>query len=169
MGILHDSCRINTFIRLKLFCVFKIKMDLIEREVQEETEDEHQDGPTETELEDFKAKVSEYLKLDDQVRKLNIAIRERRVHLRALSEKIQDFMNRYEIGTLNTQHGERIHHKVRQSKVPIKIVDVKELLLEKRHLTGEQLFKELFESERPTKEVKTIRRVIPKVSLNLDI
>ena len=141
-------------------------MDLIEREVLEE---EHPDTPSESDLADFKAKVSEYLKLDDQVRKLNIAIRERRVHLRALSEKIQDFMNRYEIGTLNTQHGERIHHKVRQSKVPIKIVDVKELLLEKRHLTGEQLFKELFESERPTKEVKTIRRVIPKVSLNLDI
>lgn len=144
-------------------------MDLIEREVLEESEEEHPDTPSESDLADFKAKVSEYLKLDDQVRKLNIAIRERRVHLRALSEKIQDFMNRYEIGTLNTQHGERIHHKVRQSKVPIKIVDVKELLLEKRHLTGEQLFKELFESERPTKEVKTIRRVIPKVSLNLDI
>ena len=144
-------------------------MDLIERELLEESEEEHPDTPSESDLADFKAKVSEYLKLDDQVRKLNIAIRERRVHLRALSEKIQDFMNRYEIGTLNTQHGERIHHKVRQSKVPIKIVDVKELLLEKRHLTGEQLFKELFESERPTKEVKTIRRVIPKVSLNLDI
>ena len=144
-------------------------MDLIEREVLEESEEEHPDTPSESDLADFKAKVSEYLKLDDQVRKLNIAIRERRVHLRALSEKIQDFMNRYEIGTLNTQHGERIHHKIRQSKVPIKIMDVKELLLEKRHLTGEQLFKEIFESERPTKEVKTIRRVIPKVSLNLDI
>lgn len=144
-------------------------MDLIEREVVEESEEEHPDTPSENDLADFKAKVSEYLKLDDQVRKLNIAIRERRVHLRVLSDKIQDFMNRYEIGTLNTQQGERIHHKVRQSKVPIKIVDVKELLLEKRHLTGEQLFKELFESERPTKEVKTIRRIIPKVSLNLDI
>lgn len=145
-------------------------MDLIEREVlQEDTDEEHSDTPSETELADFKAKVSEYLKLDDQVRKLNVAIRERRIHLRVLGDKIQNFMNRYEIGTLNTQHGERIHHKVRQSKVPIKIVDVKELLLEKRHLTGEQLFKELFESERPTKEVKTIRRVIPKVSLNLDI
>lgn len=146
-------------------------MDLIEREVlPEDTEDEEQsDTPSETDLADFKAKVSEYLKLDDQVRKLNIAIRERRIHLRVLGEKIQHFMNRYEIGTLNTQHGERIHHKVRQSKIPVKIVDVKEILLEKRHLTGEQLFKELFESERPTKEVKTIRRVIPKVSLNLDI
>jgi len=145
-------------------------MDLIEREeVLEDTEDEHQEGPTETELEDFKAKVSEYLKLDDQVRKLNIAIRERRVHLRVLGDKIQTFMNRHEIGTLNTQHGERIHHKIRQAKIPVKIMDVKEILLEKRHLTGEQLFKELFESERPTKEVKSIRRVIPKVSLNLEI
>lgn len=144
-------------------------MDLIEHEVIKETEEEYPDTPSESDLIDFKAKVSEYLKLDDQVRKLNIAIRERRVHLRALSEKIQDFMNRYEIGTLNTQQGERIHHKVRQSKIPVKIIDVKELLLEKRHLTGEQLFKELFESERPTKEIKTIRRVIPKVSLNLDI
>ena len=144
-------------------------MDLIEREVLEDSEDENQEGPTDTELEDFKAKVSEYLKLDDQVRKLNIAIRERRVHLRVLSEKIQTFMNRHEIGTLNTQHGERIHHKIRQTKIPVKIMDVKEVLLEKRHLTGEQLFKELFESDRPTKEVKSIRRVIPKVSLNLDI
>jgi len=141
-------------------------MDLIERET---TVTDDNDTPSPEELADFKAQVNEWIKMDDQIKKLSIAIRERKVHLRVLSDKIQKFMLTYGYDNLNTNNQGRILYSCRKVKEPIKITEIKEKLLEKRHLTGEQLFKELFESDRPTKESSTIRRVIPKVSMNIDL
>lgn len=124
--------------------------------------------PTPEELEDFKMRVSEWTKLDDQVRKLNIAIRERRTHQRALAEGIQSFMSKYGYDNLNTNQG-RIVHTIRKTKEPIKIHEIKDLLMEQKNLSGEQLFKAIFEKERPVIEKQSIRRVIPKVSMSLEI
>lgn len=124
--------------------------------------------PTPEELEDFKMRVSEWTKLDDQVRKLNIAVRERRTHQRALAEGIQSFMSKYGYDNLNTNQG-RIVHTVRKTKEPIKIHEIKDLLMEQKNLSGEQLFKAIFEKERPVIEKQSIRRVIPKVSMSLEI
>lgn len=124
--------------------------------------------PTTEELEDFKMRVSEWTKLDDQVRKLNIAIRERRTHQRALAEGIQSFMSKYGYDNLNTNQG-RIVHSIRKTKEPIKVHEIRDLLLEQKNLSGEQLFKAIFEKERPVIEKQSIRRVIPKVSMSLEI
>jgi len=124
--------------------------------------------PSQEELEDFKMRVSEWTKLDDQVRKLNIAIRERRTHQRALADGIKTFMSSYGYDNLNTNQG-RIVHSVRKAKQPIKIHEIRELLLEGKALSGEQLFKAIFEKERPVIEKQSIRRVIPKVSMSLEI
>lgn len=124
--------------------------------------------PTEEELNDFKAKVSEWTKLDEQVKKLNIAIRERRVHQRALSENILKFMTTYGYGNLNTNQG-RILHTVRKVKQPLKVQDIKTILIENSTLPGEELVKKIFESERPIVEKQGIRRVVPKVSMHLEI
>jgi len=139
--------------------------DLIETE---SIDDYELEVPTDEELFDFKNMVAEWTKMDDQIRKLNIAVRERRVLQKALGEKIQSFMKTYSYDTLNTKQG-KIHHSVRKTKQPIKINDIKEVLKEKAHLTGEELLKEIFEKERPIIEKTSIRRVIPKVSMNLDI
>jgi len=140
-------------------------MDLIEREIIKE---EPREIPTEDELRDFRGLVNEWIKMEDQIRKLSIAVRERKVHLKALSDNIQKFMSRYGYDNLNTNQG-RILHSIRKTKEPIKLTEIKEALLEKGHLTGEQIFKELFESERPVKETTSIRRVVPKISMNLDL
>jgi len=124
--------------------------------------------PTQEELEDFKMRVSEWTKLDDQVRKLNIAIRERRTHQRALADGIQNFMVKFGYDNLNTNQG-RIVHSVRKTKEPIKIHEIRDLLLEQKNLSGEQIFKAIFEKERPVVEKQSIRRVIPKVSMSLEI
>jgi hypothetical protein len=142
-------------------------MDLIEHDVVEEALDETE-TPSEEDLADFRAKVSEWMKMDDQIRKLEVAIRERKVHQKALSSGIQKFMDTYGYDNLNTNQG-RIRHSVRTVKIPVKLTEVKEKLLEFKHLTGEELFKTIFESDRPTKENKSIRRVIPKISMNLDL
>jgi len=142
-------------------------MDLIEKDVVEEAIEEGE-TPDEEELTDFRAKVAEWVKLDDQVRKLDIAIRERRVHQKALSESIQKFMVQYGYDKLNTTQG-RICHSVRKVKQPIKLHEIKEKLLECKEMNGGDLFKAIFESERPVKENTSIRRVIPRVSMNIDL
>jgi hypothetical protein len=123
--------------------------------------------PTPEELEEFKARVAEWTKLDDQVRKLIIAVKERRTHQKALSDGIQIFMSKYGYDNLNTNYG-RIIHSVRTVKQPLKISEIKELITKEKTLSGEELIKAIFETERPTHEKQVIRRVIPKVSMSLD-
>jgi hypothetical protein len=123
--------------------------------------------PTPEELEEFKARVAEWTKLDDQVRKLIIAVKERRTHQKALSDGIQIFMSKYGYDNLNTNYG-RIIHSVRKVKQPLKISEIKELITKESTLSGEELIKAIFETERPTHEKQVIRRVIPKVSMSLD-
>jgi hypothetical protein len=124
--------------------------------------------PTPEELEDFKARVSEWTKLDDQVRKLIIAVKERRTHQKALSDGIQQFMTKYGYDNLNTNYG-RIVHSVRKVKQPIKISEIRSLITQENTLRGDELIKFIFETERPIIEKQSIRRVIPKVSMLLDI
>jgi len=126
------------------------------------------ENPTLDELEQFKAQVGEWLKLDDQVRKLSVAVRERRVHQRALSSNIQTFMIKYGYDNLNTQYG-RICAVVRQVKQPLKLTDVRTKILEYQGLSGEQLIDRIFAETRPLVEKKSLRRVIPKVSMHLEI
>ena len=81
--------------------------------------------PTTEEMDTFKNLVTDWFKYDDAIRKLNIAIRERKT--------LQNVLNN-------------------------------------SNLTGEQLLAKIFNKyERPIIEKKSIRRIIPKVSMSLDI
>ena len=122
--------------------------------------------PNSEELDDFKNIVSEWFKYDDQIRKLVIAIKERKNHQKFLNTKIQEFMFKYEYNDLNTQHG-RIKSKTREVKVPIKITDIKDKIIEYKDLSGEELLNQIFNDERPKVVKKSISRVIPKVTLEL--
>ena len=51
--------------------------------------------PSEDELDNFKNLVSEWFKYDDSIRKLIIAIKERKNYQRSLNNQIQDFMFKY--------------------------------------------------------------------------
>jgi seryl-tRNA synthetase len=123
--------------------------------------------PSQEELDEFKTRVAEWTKLDDQVRKLIIAVKERRTHQKALSDGIQVFMTKYGYDNLNTNYG-RIIHSVRKVKQPLKINEIKDLITKEPNLSGEELIKAIFHAERPTVEKQMIRRVIPKVSMSLD-
>jgi hypothetical protein len=121
--------------------------------------------PTEEELDMLKGLVSEWFKLDDQIRKLNTAIKERKVHLKAINGKIEKFMFDYKFKDLNTQHG-RIKANERKIKVPVKLSEIKTKILELKDLSGEELLNEIF-NDRPTVIKKNIRRVIPTVNLQI--
>jgi hypothetical protein len=122
--------------------------------------------PTNEELDSFKNLVNDWFKWDDQIRKLDTAIKERRKYQKALNTKIQEFMFTYQYNDLNTQHG-RIKSNVKEVKLPIKITEIKDKILKHKDLSGEELLKQIFEEERQIIVKKNIRRIIPKVSLTL--
>ena len=122
--------------------------------------------PTEDELETFKNLVNDWFKYDDQIRKLKIAMKERKNYQRVLNNKIEEFMFNYKYNDLNTQHG-RIKTNVKECKVPIKMNDIKNKIIKYNDLSGEELLKKIFDDERETVMKKHIKRIIPKVSLTL--
>ena len=122
--------------------------------------------PSVEELETFKNLVNDLFKYDDQIRKLKIAMKERKNYQRVLNNKIEDFMFSYKYNDLNTQHG-RIKTNIKECKVPIKMNDIKSKIIQYNNLSGEELLKRIFEEDRETIVKKNIKRIIPKVSLSL--
>lgn len=127
------------------------------------------DEPTKEELDTFKNLVNEWFRLDDLIRKLIVALKERKNHQRALNNKIEEFMFKYKYNDLNTQNG-RIKASVKTSHKPVNIKEVKEIIEKYKDLKGEELLEKIFNKEdRPVTTKKVIKRIIPKVSLSLDI
>jgi len=141
--------------------------------MNEETDNEIDDiinnrriEPTQEELDNFKNLVNDWFRYDDQIRKLIIAMKERKNYQRVLNSKIQDFMLKYQYNDLNTQHG-CIKSNVREVKAPLKINDIKDKIIKFKDLSGEELLKQIFDEDRQTIVKKNLKRVIPKVSLTL--
>lgn len=136
----------------------------------DETTFPEKETPDDEALEMFKQQVSEWLKLDEQVQKLNIAVRERRIHQKALSSKIQEFMIKYGYNNLNTAQG-IIKSNVRNVKVPLKLTSVRSELekLGDQQISAAELLKRIFDAERPTVVKQSLNRRKPNVSMNLDI
>lgn len=126
----------------------------------------HKQEPTQDELDSFKNLVNDWFKFDDQIRKLEVALKERKNYQRALNNKIQDFMIKYEYSDLNTQHG-RIKSNIREVKQPVTIKSIKEQIMNNKDVSGDKLIDIIFNGERETVVKKNIKRFIPKVSLNL--
>jgi len=122
--------------------------------------------PTADELETFKNLVNDWFKYDDQIRKLKIAMKERKNYQRALNNKIEEFMFNFKYNDLNTQHG-RIKTNIKECIVPIKMNDIKTKIIQFKELSGEELLKRIFEEDRQTIVKKNIKRIIPRVSLTI--
>jgi len=125
--------------------------------------------PTREELDTFKNLVNEWFKLDDMIRKLAVALKERKNHQRALNNKIEDFMFKYKYNDLNTQNG-RLKATVKTQHKPVNIKEIRNILENNKDLKGEELLEKIFnKDDRPVTTKKVIKRIIPKVSLSLDI
>lgn len=139
--------------------------DLIESIISNKNLEE----PTEEELETFKIWVQDWFKYDDAIRKLKIAIRERIVLRNALNSKIEDFMFKFNYNDLNTQNG-RLKTNIRSVHKPVNIKEIKDIITNNKNLTGEELLAKIFNKDnRPVMEKKCIKRIIPKVSMNINI
>ena len=125
--------------------------------------------PTADEMDTFKNLVADWFKYDDAIRKLKIAIRERKVLQQVLNSKIENFMFKYNYNDLNTQNG-RLKTNIRSVHKPVNIKEIKDIINNNKDLTGEELLSKIFNKEnRPVVEKKTIRKIIPKVSMNINI
>ena len=125
--------------------------------------------PTAEEMDTFKNLVADWFKYDDAIRKLKIAIRERKTLQQALNNKIEEFMFKYNYNDLNTQNG-RLKTNVKNVYKPINIKEVRDIINNNKHLTGEELLAKIFNKEEREMIVKkSIKRIIPKVSMSLDI
>jgi len=136
----------------------------------EESAFQEKEIPDEEALETFKQQVSEWIKLDEQVQKLNIAIRERKIHQKALYIKIQEFMIKYGYNNLNTAQG-IIKSNVRTVKIPLKLKNIRSELekLGDTMVNVSEIIKKLFDSERPSVIKQSLNRKKPNVSMNLEI
>ena len=78
-------------------------------------------------------------------------------------------MFKYNYNDLNTQNG-RLKTNIKNVYKPINIKDVRDIINNNKHLTGEELLAKIFnKEEREVLVKKSIRRIIPKVSMSLDI
>ena len=130
-----------------------------ETEIVEDTLEDKQ--PTEDELQDFKNKMAEWLKMDEQINKLSIAIRERRKLQNALSGYIKDFMFKFNYNDVSINNA-KVKARQRETLVPLRVNDIKAKLLEYKDLKGEELVNKIFDN-REKKVVNTVKRVVPKI------
>lgn len=130
--------------------------------------------PTPDEILTFKQLVTSWAEYDCALKKLQAAVSERRVAMRALSKKIVQFMKTHQIDELNTREGGRIVLSSRQTRAPIRVHDIQErlsALAMQGHTTVDvfDLTKSLFDQPRAITLSDSLRRVVPKVTTRLDI
>lgn len=88
------------------------------------------DLPDQAVLDDFKNQVRAWIEIDNNIRKLKQAIKERNVMKKQLTDKILTFMGKYNIEDLNTKDGSRLRYKVTQVKEPLTASKIKERITE---------------------------------------
>lgn len=84
--------------------------------------------PSNDALDEFKHQVKMWMDMDNTVKKYQQVIREKRTIQRVLSEKILEFMARYNIEDLNTKEG-KLRYAVSNRKPAVKKTDIKNRLI----------------------------------------
>ena len=150
--------------------------------------------PSDEDTELFRQRSAEWVKLDDQVRKLTCAIKERRTHQRVLAAKVQEFMIKFGYDNIKTSQG-IITSNVRNVKQTLKVSDIRTKLEElftalalsnanvsdsldsvnpeqlqlQQPLDYQMIITKIFEADRPSVVKQSLTRRIPKVSMSIDI
>ena len=116
--------------------------------------------PTDSELAEFKQYVQNYIEIDNDVKKLKAAIKERNSVKKEISSFILKFMSKFNIEDLNTKQG-KIRYKITQSKKPISQTAIKNRMIEMYdpNLSAEALAEKVFEGERTVVEKHSLRRL----------
>lgn len=103
--------------------------------------------PSENELDDFRKYVKTYLDVDNDIKKLKGAIKERSNVKQEISNYIINFMIKFNIEDLNTKQG-KIRYNVKKVKAPLSQKQIKQKIeeLHSPSISCEELTKEIFEN-----------------------
>lgn len=108
----------------------------------------------------LKIEVKDYLELDDQIKAINKALKERRNRKKALTESILENMKKFQIDFMSTKNGKLTYSESKR----------KEPLNKKNLITGlNTYFKNEDESKRVSKVVLESRKDVVKVTLRRTI
>jgi hypothetical protein len=108
----------------------------------------------------LKSDVKEYLEIDDQIKAINKALKERRDKKKLLSESILENMKKFEIDFMNTKNGKLTYAESKR----------KEPLNKKNLITGlNNYFNNDEKSKRVSKVVLESRKDVVKVTLRRTI
>lgn len=115
--------------------------------------------PDQSVLDEFKNQVRMWIEVDNNIRKLKQAARERNAIKKQLTNKILMFMAKYNIEDLNTKDGSRLRYKVSQVKEPLTAQKIKERLAQNINSirTAEDLDEKVFATNKVEKV--TLRRL----------
>lgn len=86
------------------------------------------EAPDDAAMEEFKTDVRTWLELDSTIRRLQAATRERRAAKKQLTDRILQFMNRYNIEDLSTRDG-RLRYRVSYVRTPLSHQAIKDRIL----------------------------------------
>ena len=115
----------------------------------------------------LKNNVKEYLEIDDYIKALNKALKEKRAHKKKLQESILETMSKFEIENMNTKNGNLIYSKTISKKSLNKTNLLSGLLLyfQNNEETAKDACNIILEN-RPKVEKISLRRKINKAPVN---
>ena len=88
--------------------------------------------PGDDDLEAFKEDVRTWLRIDESIRNLQAALRERNAAKRALTTSVGAFMSRYNVEDLRTLDGARLRYRTSLVRAPLSHVDIRDRIA--RHI-----------------------------------
>jgi hypothetical protein len=131
--------------------------------------------PSQEDLEAFKGQLDEWVRMEDQLRKLNVARRECMLRMKRLGAGVEEFMTKYGYEHINRRDGSHIKYRTREVKQPMTLQTIKTQLLaldeaELRESTPMTLLERLFNNaQRGTVVRTTLRRFVPTLPTHLEV
>jgi hypothetical protein len=131
--------------------------------------------PTPEDLESFKGQLDEWVRMEEQLRKLNVARRECMLHMKKLGAGVESFMTKYGYEHINRRDGSKIKYRTREVKQPITLQGIKVQLLslneeELRESTPTSLLEKIFNrDQRPVIVRTSLRRFVPTLPTHIEV
>ncbi len=120
-------------------------------------------------LDNFKDTVRGYLKIDDDIKKLESVLKDLRKKKKDMEKPILDFMGKYEIEDCNTGDG-KLHYQVSNVFKPINRDNIKKKLGDffKNAKLGEECTNYIYENREKEQKVQ-LKRVFKKEKKDIDL
>lgn len=131
--------------------------------------------PTAEALEAFKGQLDEWVRAEEELRKLAIARRECVLKMKKLGASVEAFMTTYGFEHINRKDGSKIKYRVREVKRPITLQAVKLQLMtldedDFKQCTPTELLERLFNRDNRETVVRTsLRRFVPTLPPVMEI